>query len=202
MKIFPTEIRDEFYRKKFIAVDVVYLGIPDSTGAVTNSSVLRLCTGGIDLDLLDPFDVLQTYTAQGDFIGFSTVTEEFDVKVGKFSIYLSGLGTDMVSRWIDRDVEGKQVQIAKVFLDYNTLEVINAPYVVFDGIIYNISVVESNTTCNVNIECATLWADFERTTGRMTNNQSNWRFQFGVTTDKSFEKTATVGNVEYKWGRT
>lgn len=201
MREFPTEIRDEFYRENYFAVDIVYLGIPDATGAITESSVLRLCNGGIDIKTPDPGGTIRTYTAQGDFIGFSTITEEFDVKVGKFSIYLSGLTSGMVNKFIDKDFEGKQVQIAKCFLDYQTLQIVNNPYIVFDGIIYNISVSENAVTCNITVECSTLWADFDRKNGRMTNNESNWFYQRGVSTDKSFSKAGTVGQIEYKWGR-
>lgn len=200
MKLFPTDIRDEFYRENFFCVDLVYLGIPDANGNVTQDSVLRLCNGGIDVRAADSSGTLRTYTAQGDFINFSTVTEEFDVKLGKFSIYLSGLSQGMVNRFIDRDIEGKTVQIAKAFLDYDDLSLMGA-HIIFDGTIYNVSIVESAKTCTITIDCATLWADFERTAGRMTNNNSNWLFQKGVSTDTTFEKTGAVGNVEFKWGR-
>lgn len=201
MRSFPTEIRNEFYRENFFAVDIVYLGIPDADGNVTQDSVLRLCNGGIDVQVPDLSDVLRTYSAQGDFIGFSTITEEFDVKVGKFTISLSGLTSGMVNKFIDKDFEGKQVQIAKCFLDYNTLQVINKPYIIFDGIIYNVNITENAVTCNITVDCSTLWADFDRKNGRMTNNQSNWFYQKGVNTDKCFTKAGTVGQIEYKWGR-
>lgn len=189
-------IRDSFYRENFFAVDLVYIELPDDTGTVTSSSVLRLTTGGIDVDVGG-----YTYTAQGDFMGFSAVTEEFDVKVGKFGIHLSGLGSGMIDRFMDKDFEGKRVAIYKAFLDYQTLDLLNEPYPVFDGIVYNVSITESAVTCTIQVDCSTLWADFERTSGRMTNNQSNWRFQLGSQYDVCFEKAGTVGNVEYKWGR-
>ena len=201
MKNFPTEIRDEFYRENFIAVDVVYMGLPDATGAVTDSSVLRLCNGGIDLKLVEVGGATKTYTAQGDFIGFSTITEEFDVKVGKFQIHLSGLGSGMVNKFLDKDFEGSKVQIAKCFLDYNDLQIVNAPYIMFEGIIYNVSISENASTCDITVDCSTLWADFDRNAGRMTNNASNWLFQNGVKTDTTFAKSAVVGNQEFKWGR-
>lgn len=193
--------RDSFYRSNFFCVDAVYLELPDASGAVTQDSVLRLCNGGMDVKFSDaPGGTVRTWSAQGDFIGFSTITEEFDVKIGKFTIYLSGLGANMVNRFIDRDFEGKKVTIYKVFLDYNTLQPINNPYVVFEGIIYNVSVVESAITCSLNIECSTLWADFDRKAGRMTNDYSNWFFQ-GNRTDRAFTKANTVGQIEFKWGR-
>lgn len=198
---FTSPVRDSFYRENFIAVDAVFLGIPNAQGQVTQDSVLRLCSGGIDVKIADLNGTLRTYTAQGDFLGFDSVTEEFDVKVGKFNIYLSGLGSGMVDRWLDKDFEGKQVQIVKCFLNYEDLSLLGA-HIVFDGIIYNVKIVESAVTCTISIECSTLWADFERNTGRMTNNNSNWLFQQGNTSDTCFAKTGTVGNVEFLWGRT
>ena len=207
MKSFPTILRDEFYRENFFAVDVVFIRLPDSTGAVTSSSVLRLCNGGIDLVLPSTDGNNYTSTAQGDFIGFSNVTEEFDVKLGKFSIYLSGLTSGLVSRFTGGpnskgiDFEGVQVQIAKVFLNYDTLQPISNPCILFDGVVYNVSIVESDVTCSITVECSTLWADFDRTNGRMTYNNSNWLFQLGNKSDTCFSKSGTVGQQEYKWGR-
>jgi hypothetical protein len=45
-----------------------------------------------------------------------------------------------------------------------------------------------------------LFADFERSNGRKTNNWSNWLFQ-GVQYDKAFVKSGWVGETEIKWGR-
>lgn len=195
-------VRDSFYRENFFAVDVVYIGLPDATGTITQDSVLRLCNGGINVVVPDAFGIDRTYTAQGDFIGFSTITEEFDVKVGKFTISLSGLSSGMVDRFINRDFEGAQVQVGKAFLDYQTLQPIeDRVYIMFDGIVYNVSITESAVTCTISIECSTLWADFDRKNGRMTNNNSNWVFQLGNKSDTCFSKASTVGTQEFKWGR-
>lgn len=192
---FPTSMRNEFYRENFFAVDLVYLGIPDASGAITNDSILNLCSGGINITYNGA-----TFTAQGDFIGFDTVSSDFDVKVGKFNIYLSGLGPGMVARWLNHDFEGKRVLIAKAFLNYDTLQIVQQPYIIFDGTIYNISINESAVTCQITVQCSTLWADFNRTAGRKTNNESNWLMQ-NMKTDHAFDKTSTVGTVSYKWGQ-
>jgi hypothetical protein len=70
----------------------------------------------------------------------------------------------------------------------------------FDGIIYNIAVNESSKSCQLNLECSSLFADFERTAGRKTNNWSNWFYQ-GAQVDTTMEKTGFVGQTEFKWGR-
>lgn len=194
MKTFPSTTKDEFYRDKFIAVDLVELYLPNGT--------LYLNSGGFDLTWNS-----NTYTAQGDFMGFSSVSEEFDVRVGKFSIYLSGVGTAAdatvsVRRFLDQDFEGRRVVIRKAFLDFDpmTLDIIDSPIIIFDGQIFNVSIVESRNSASITVDCSTLFADFERSAGRKTNNGSNWLFQ-GNTSDTCFEKAGFVGQTEFLWGR-
>jgi hypothetical protein len=71
----------------------------------------------------------------------------------------------------------------------------------FDGQINGVTISESSRTCTIGIDCASIFADFERTSGRKTNNESNWLFQ-GVKYDKTFELTGVIKNTEIKWGRT
>lgn len=194
MKIYPTTTQDEFNRDKFICVDLVELYLTNADGT---SNPLYLSTGGMDITWNG-----NTYTAQGDFLGFSTVSEDFDVRVGKFSIYLSALGNNLVSRFINTDFEGKRVRIGKAFLDFDpmTLQIIDNPILIFDGQIFNVSIVESRSSASITIDCSTLFADFERTAGRKTNNGSNWLYQ-GTGTDKCFAYAGGISNTEYKWGR-
>jgi hypothetical protein len=189
MKTYPSTTKDEFYRDKFIAVVLVEIYLITET--------LRLNTGGFDITYSG-----NSYTAQGDFMGFSTVSEDFDVKVGKFSIYLSAIGNGYVDKFINSDFEGRRVVIRKAFLDFDpfTLQIINDPIVIFDGQIYNVSIVESRSTASITIDCSTLFADFERTAGRQTNNRSNWLYQ-GNTDDYSLGSAGWVGTSEFKWGR-
>lgn len=186
MKIYPNDIRDEFYRDHCFAVDLVELRIPSGT--------LYLCSGGVDLTYAG-----NTYTAQGDFLGFSPMSEDFDVKVGKFTIYLSGLGSSFIANF-QGEVEGRRVLVSKAFLNINDLLIVNAPILLFDGNIYNVSITESANSCQINVDCSSLFADFERTAGRKTNNWSNWLYQ-GVQYDTAMEKAGYVGNTEFKWGR-
>ena len=194
MKTYPSTTRDEFYRDKFICVDLLELYLTNSSGA---NDYVYLCTGGFPITWNG-----NTYTAQGDFIGFSTVSEDFDIKVGKFSIYLSALGGGFVSKFINTDFEGKRVVIRKAFLDFDpmTLSIIDSPIIVFDGQIYNVSIVEARSNASITVECSTLFADFERTAGRKTNNGSNWLYQ-GSQQDTAFEKSGFVGTTEFLWGR-
>jgi hypothetical protein len=194
MKNYSNLVRNEYYRQNFVAVDLVELHIEDP---------LYLATGGINItydSATAPDSGNNVYTAQGDFMGFGGMSEDFDVRVGKFSIYLSAVGNNYVNRFIDKDFEGKRVIVYKAFLDYQNLSIVDEPIMMFDGIIYNASITEKSSSCQINVDCSSLFADFERTAGRRTNNSSNWFYQ-GVQYDTCMEKSGWVGQSEFKWGR-
>jgi hypothetical protein len=200
-----TANRDEYYRDHTIAIDCVELHLKNSSGT---SIPLYLCSGGADLSFdtaTAPTAGSNTYQAQGDFIGFSSLSEDFDVKVGKFSIYLSGVNTTYASYLMNNEIEGKRVCIYKAFLNFGAgggsdLQLAASPILMFDGIIYNFAIVESEKSCQITIDCSSLFADFERTAGRKSNNWSNWFYQ-GVKSDMCFDKAGWVGQTEFKWGR-
>jgi hypothetical protein len=202
---FVTANRDEYYRDHTISVDCVELHLKSNSGA---NQALYLCSGGFDISFdsaTAPDAGVNTYTAQGNFIGFTGMSEDMDVKVGKFTITLSAIGNDFINRFLTTEIEGKRVCIYKAFLGFgpqgtDPLSLVAAPIMIFDGNIYNFSINESAKTCQLSLDCSSLFADFERTSGRKTNNWSNWLFQ-GETTDKAFEKSGWVGQTEFKWGR-
>ena len=59
---------------------------------------------------------------------------------------------------------------------------------------------ESARSASITLDVASIFADFERVAGRMTNNESNWFFQ-GRRFDTIFEKTGMLKSSEIKWGR-
>jgi hypothetical protein len=197
--------RDEYYRDHTIAIDCVELHLKTNAGA---SLPIYLCSGGADLAFdtaTAPTAGTNTYTAQGNFIGFSSLQEDFDIKVGKFSIYLSGVDRTSVQYLMENEIEGKRVCIYKAFLNFgaggtSNLQLAADPILMFDGVIYNFAVVESEKSCQITIDCSSLFADFERLTGRKTNNWSNWLYQ-GVKGDMCFDKAGWVGQTEFRWGR-
>lgn len=202
---YTTANRDEYYRDHTISVDCVELQLKDTSGA---NQCLYLCSGGFDVSFDSPTAPnagTNSYIAQGNFIGFSGMSEDMDVKVGKFSITLSGLGNDYLTKFINYDVEGRRVCIYKAFLSFgpsgtDPLSLVAAPILMYDGSVFNFSVKETDKTCEITVDCSSLFADFERTNGRKSNNWSNWLFQ-GEQYDRAFEKSGWVGQTEFKWGR-
>jgi hypothetical protein len=201
MKVYNNNILDQIYDDRFIAVDLVEIHLKNQLG--TNTP-LYLTNANFSIAYDSPTAPTagsNVYTAQGEFMGYSTVPEEFDVKVGKFSIYLSAINNNYINLFTQNEIEGKRVVIYKAFLEYNNLTIIPDPIILFDGIIMNIAITESSRSCSIGIDCSTLFSDYERTNGRKTNNNSNWLFQ-GVEYDKAMDKTGFTGNTELKWGRT
>jgi len=206
MKYFPTvngrSARDEFYRQNFIAVDLLEIQLPIGT--------LYFASGGMDIPYDSPTTTggSHTYLAQGEFLGYSGLTEDMDLRVGKFSVTLSALGSDIVYLFVDLSespnnkvpYEGSRVVMYKAFLDVNTMQIVGQPMLTFDGTIFNVAITENASTATISIECSSLYADFERTSGRRTNNYSNWLFQ-GVQYDTCFEQCAYVGQSKFSWGR-
>ena len=196
VKLFRDEypdIRNEYSRDHNFAVDIIRMFLKDANG---NTEEEYLCTGMIDITYNG-----DVYTAQGEFLGHTSIQEDYDIKVGKITLTLSGVANDFASRFSQIDQVGSQIRIGKVFLDLNTLDIISDyAIVMYIGEIYNVSIQENAETCTINVECSSVFADFERRAGRSTNDWSNWYFQ-GVNYDTSMEKAGFVGNTEFLWGR-
>ena len=187
------DIRNEYSRDHNFAVDLISLAIKDSSG---NPDTIRLCSGMIDIEYQS-----NTYTAQGEFLGYSAIKEDYDVKVGRVTVTLSGLDNNFISKFTTVDQVGAEVVVSKVFLDLNSLDVVsNYAIIMYKGEIVNTSIQESAETATINIESASVFADFERLAGRKTTDWSNWYFQ-STQYDTAFEKAGFVGNTEFLWGR-
>lgn len=199
MKTYHNDIRNEYYRDAFIAIDLLELQLADDNG---NYLPKYFTNGGMNIDAPSSLTgSTVTYTAQGDFLGFTSMSENLETSVGKFSIQLCGIDLDLIRDVVNYNAEGKKVVVKKAFLDSSTLQLIQQPITVYEGYIFNFAVTETPSTVNLNVSCASLFSDFERTSGRKTNNWSNWLFQ-GVQYDKSFDKAGYVGQSEFLWGRT
>lgn len=202
MKTISTALRTEFYRSNFIAVDLIELHLP---------TPLYLATGGMNIAFdssTAPTAGVNTYLAQGEFMGFTGLTEDFDIRVGKFGITLSGVGTTYINSFVNLTTdpknkiayEGARVVVYKAFLSTSNLSLVDTPLLIFDGMIFNVGIEETATSCTISVEASSLFSDFERTAGRRTNNGSNWLYQ-GSTVDTSMAQSGIVGQTEFKWGR-
>jgi hypothetical protein len=195
-----TALRDEYYRDNKFAVDLIELHLKSSSG---RNTPLYLATGMINIEFESPSAPtagVNTYSAQGEFMSMSSITEQFDVVLGKVNLNLSGLPTGYIDKFVNTEPEGKPVHIYKCFLDLNTLETVSEPINMFAGEIYNVAISEGRSSCQISLQVSSKFADFERRAGRMTNDWSNWNFQ-GSTYDRAMAQTGYIGNTEFLWGR-
>ena len=194
MPAFTSPLRDEIYRSNVFSVDLLELHF---------STPRYLSTGPYDISVDTPTAPnagVNIYLAQGDFLNFSGVSEDFEVKVGKLSVNLSGLNGSLLGDATSMASIGKRVVLYRCFLNLTTGAVVGTPVCLFDGQVNNTSVVESARSCSITIDVASLFADFDRVNGRKTNNDSNWAFQ-GFNFDTSFEKSGILKNTDVLWGR-
>ena len=137
-----------------------------------------------------------TYSASDFIMGVSDFTEETDVNLSPISITLSGADQTFISTVLNENVITDTVTIFRGFLnDSNTL--IADPFLLYKGTIDNFAISESDTSSIVNLDIVSHWADFEKKSGRKTNNTSQQRF-FSTDLGMNFS-SQTVQDI--KWGR-
>ena len=138
-----------------------------------------------------------TYSASDFIMGVSDFSEETDVNLSPISISLSGADQTFISTVLNENVINDAVTIFRGFLnDSNTL--IADPFLLYKGTIDNFAISESDTSSIVNLDIVSHWADFEKKSGRKTNNTSQQRF-FSTDLGMNFSSETVL---DIKWGRT
>lgn len=137
-----------------------------------------------------------TYNASDFIMGMSNFTEETDITKTSLTISLSGADQTFISTVLNENVINDAVTIYRGFLD-NTNTLIADPFLLYDGQIDSFSISESETNSTVSLAIVSHWADFEKTSGRKTNNNSQQRF-FNTDVGMDFS-SETVQDI--KWGR-
>ena len=138
-----------------------------------------------------------TYSASDFIMGVSDFYEETDVNLSPISISLSGADQTFISTVLNENVINDAVTIFRGFLnDSNAL--IADPFLLYKGTIDNFAISESDTSSIVNLDIVSHWADFEKKSGRKTNNTSQQRF-FSTDLGMNFSSETVL---DIKWGRT
>ena len=137
-----------------------------------------------------------TYSSSDFILGISNFTEETDVTKTSLTLTLSGADQTFISTCLNENVVNDSVQIFRGFLnDSNAL--IADPFLLYDGQIDTFSIQESQTESTVNIGIVSHWADFDKKSGRQTNNNSQQRF-FNTDVGMDFSSQTVL---DLKWGR-
>ena len=137
-----------------------------------------------------------TYSASDFILGISNFSEETELSKSSVSLQLSGADQTFISTVLNENVINDSVTIFRGFLnDSNTL--ISDPFMLYKGQIDEFNIQESDTESIVELQIVSHWADFEKRSGRKTNNTSQQRF-FSNDVGMDFS-SQTVQDI--KWGR-
>ena len=137
-----------------------------------------------------------TYSSSKFLVSYPEVSEETDISKSSISIALSGADQTYISIVLAENVVNDSVTIYRAFLDANNA-IIADPFLLYKGTIETYSINETEDSSALILNVVSHWADFEKKSGRKTNNTSQQRF---FSTDKGMEfSSETV--LDIKWGR-
>ena len=138
-----------------------------------------------------------TYSSSSFLVSYPEVSEETDIGKSSISIALSGADQTYISLALAENIVNDAVTIYRAFLDDNNA-IIADPFLLYKGNIETYTISEDQTSSILNLNIVSHWADFEKKSGRKTNNISQQRF-FSSDVGMAFA-SETVLNI--KWGRT
>jgi len=140
---------------------------------------------------------VRTYTAQGQFLQFGNVKESGNITVNTLDISFTAVDLTTIGLVINNNYIDKRVVLYRCIFDttgeFNT----NKVFQFFDGRITAWKIAEAQETATLTIQCASQFADFEKTAGRTTSVASQQIFFSG---DKGMEFSNQIVK-DIKWGR-
>ena len=137
-----------------------------------------------------------TYSSSKFLVSYPEVSEETDISKSSIAIALSGADQSYISIALAENVVNDSVTIYRAFLDANNA-IITDPFLLYKGAIETYIINENETSSALTLNIVSHWADFEKKSGRKTNNTSQQRF---FSADKGMEfSSETV--LDIKWGR-
>ena len=138
----------------------------------------------------------KTYTASPFLVSVPTFTEETDVTKTSLNIDLSGADQTFISTCLNENIVNDSVEIFRGLLN-STNSLIADPLLLYSGNIETFQISESQTDSNVTLTIVSHWADFDKKSGRQTNNNSQQRF-FSTDVGMDFASQTVL---DIKWGR-
>ncbi len=137
-----------------------------------------------------------TYSASAFLVGASSFEEQTDISKTTLSVSLSGVDTTFISIVLAENIVNDSVTIFRGLLNSSNA-LIADPILLYQGNIDTFEISETETQSNVKLMIVSHWADFEKKSGRKTNNASQQRF-FSTDVGMDFSSETVL---DLKWGR-
>ena len=138
----------------------------------------------------------RTYTASPFLVGGSSFEEQTDLTKVTLSLVLSGADQTFISTVLNENVVNDTVTIFRGLLNSSN-SIIADPILLYSGNIETFDIAESETESSVQLSVVSHWADFDKKSGRKTNNSSQQRF-FSTDVGMDFSSQTVL---DIKWGR-
>ena len=181
-----TALKNELLTNEIRPVHLLSIGFATTVNITDNSFNLTSSVSGSSI----------TYTASAFLVATPTFTEETDLTKTSLNITLSGADTTFISTVLNENIVNDTVDIFRGLLDSNNA-LIADPILLYSGNIDTFQIEESETESNVTLTVVSHWADFDKKSGRQTNNNSQQRF-FNTDVGMDFSSQTVL---DLKWGR-
>ena len=181
-----TALKNELLTNDIRPVHLLSIGFATPVNITDNSFNLTSSVSGSSI----------TYTASAFLVATPTFTEETDLTKTSLNITLSGADTTFISTVLNENIVNDTVDIFRGLLDSNNA-LIADPILLYSGNIDTFQIEESETESNVTLTVVSHWADFDKKSGRQTNNNSQQRF-FNTDVGMDFSSQTVL---DLKWGR-
>ena len=159
----------------------------------TPSSTIYYTTAPFDVDYSG-----NTYQAQGNFLGISNIEENAELIITSCNLLISALDVSNITTFATSSIINKPVTFRSAYLDPTNMSIVGTPIITFKGKITGYTVSDADVTASIALEVSSVFANFDKTNGRYTNEGS---FHREHPTDRSME-FAHENLKDLKWGRT
>ena len=181
-----TAVKKELLTNEIRPVHLLTIGFSTPVNLTDNSFDLTSSISGSS----------KTYTASPFLVSVPTFTEETDVTKTSLNIDLSGADQTFISTCLNENIVNDSVEIFRGLLNSSN-SLIADPLLLYSGNIETFQISESQTDSNVTLTIVSHWADFDKKSGRQTNNNSQQRF-FSTDVGMDFASQTVL---DIKWGR-
>jgi hypothetical protein len=145
-----------------------------------------------------PDSGVNTYLAQGQFLGIGNIQESKDIKVGSMSVAFTAVDFTTLAYVLNNEYIDRRVVLYRAVLDENFAIDSTKVFQYFDGRIKDFNISESPNTATLAFNVGSQFADYDKIAGRRTNSDSQQRF---FAADVGFEFAPQI-QTDIKWGRT
>lgn len=176
-------------------VDLVVIALDDTD----ENKIVRLTNHYHDLTV-----DTKNYLATGEFLGFTEIANDLEVKDNSLDIQLSGVSSTFTSVMLGESVEGSLVSVFRGYYDESTGELVDAPFLRWSGRVNNFAINDDynfteEDAIAITVSCKSLLATMlTKQSGRFTSPQGFEKFN---STDRSMEFVPSLVTFNPKFGK-